>query len=289
MRVGVVYSLSDIAAVGIVNHLVQNLEYVDKAGSSNKIFASIGVYLYKGIEIVVAGTEKEVVFLTINDLTNDVHLSNVDFIIVPSKHQSQARVKSLTVHPTGNPWRRNDYGGEPMSLSMSNPVLMWLMLHSLSRLKQRYSELEQFSVSYEVTHHGPSIPLKPITFIEIGSTEDEWRNPIAQSVVAEVIIDSLSRLIIEGGNYCTISVGFGGNHYAALFTKRALEVGECYGHMIPNYAIKELGLDDLRKVAEMAIRLTPNAKKVVIEKMRSEFRETIAYVAKGLGLEVEVH
>jgi hypothetical protein len=39
--------------------------------SSSKIFVDIGVHLYKGIEIEVAGAEKDVVISTINDLTND--------------------------------------------------------------------------------------------------------------------------------------------------------------------------------------------------------------------------
>ncbi len=60
-----------LVTVGIENHLIQSLEYADKVSSSSKIFVDIGVHLYKGIEIEVAGAEKDVVFSTINDLTND--------------------------------------------------------------------------------------------------------------------------------------------------------------------------------------------------------------------------
>jgi hypothetical protein len=48
--------------------------------------------------------------------------------------------------------------------------------------------------------------------------------------------------------------------------------------------LEELGLDELRKVAEVTIMLTLNAREVAVKKIRIKFRETIAYVAKDLEL-----
>jgi D-aminoacyl-tRNA deacylase len=283
LKIGVIYSVNDIAASGIVNQLLQELvckEIYSNSGFVKKAFSC----KFDFHEVQLLGYDGEVVSLEPSQLE---FISNVDFIVIPSRHESSSRIKSFTVHAPGNPWRRSNFGGKPMQLSMSNPVLMWYMLWELNRLRQSYSTLTEFLVSYEVTHHGPTIPTKPVTFIEIGGSEREWSIAEAHKVVAKAIKNAITYLSrVQGSESCTVSVGFGGNHYASLFTKRAFEKNECYGHIVANYIIKELALEDLKIVTEMAIRLTPGVARIVIEKMRSELRNNITLIAKSLELEI---
>ncbi|MEM2511790.1 MAG: D-aminoacyl-tRNA deacylase, partial [Ignisphaera sp.] len=145
--------------------------------------------------------------------------------------------------------------------------------------------LKDYEVCYEVTHHGPTSVSKPITFVELGSNESEWTDSNAHNVVALALLSAIDRTTNEKPN-CITTVGFGGTHYAPLFTKRAFEENECYGHMVPNYVIKELSLDELRIVAGKVMDLTPNCQRVVIEKMRKEIRNVIEDEASKRGLEV---
>ena len=281
MRIGIVYSLNDIAAVGIVNELLQGMTCNKDYFSTDDVDGAL-LCRFNTFEVVLLEFDKEVVFLDELELKG-----NTDFIIIPSRHESSAHIKSFTVHTPGNPWKRSDFGGRPMCLSTSNPILKWYMLQELYRLKQHYPTLASFSVSYEVTHHGPTTPSKSVTFIEIGGSEKEWSNAEAHRIVASAIKGALTHFIKDQDTRpCIVSVGFGGNHYASLFTKRAFEKNECYGHMVPNYVIKELTLEDLKIVAEMAIQLTPGARRVVIEKMRSELKNVIVHTARSFGLEV---
>jgi len=48
---------------------------------------------------------------------------------------------------------------------------------------------EGYQVSYEVTHHGPTTLVHPSFFVEIGSTEKEWGDPVAGRAVAEAVLD----------------------------------------------------------------------------------------------------
>ena len=143
---GLIYSLNDKAAVGIMKKLEESVLCEDTRevhmGSSE--FTNVKKCVFKGIEFLSMAYRGEVIYLDNLD-----RIEHIDLYIVPSRHESEAKIPSLTVHVTGNPWRRNDFGGKPMTLSMSNPVLMWLMLQNLQKIRDSTAALAHFSVSYE--------------------------------------------------------------------------------------------------------------------------------------------
>ncbi|MDK6028363.1 D-aminoacyl-tRNA deacylase [Ignisphaera sp. 4213-co] len=281
MKIAIVYTFRDVAAVGIVNKLIYNNVSCIELSARDFQVEKYEKCILEGVEYALLGFNEEVLYLKHLDMLKDF-----DMIIVPSRHESESKIPCLTVHVTGNPWRRNDFGGDPMSLSLSNPVVMWLILQDLYIARKSYDKISKFYVSYEATHHGPTVKKVPILFVEIGSSENEWRDPIAQETISNAIRSSIKKYYSLGSSKpCKIAIGFGGSHYAPLFTKRALEKNECYGHMIPNYVIRELGINDLKFIAKMAIENTPQAEIVVIEKMRSELRNAIIDVTKQYGLE----
>ncbi|MCD6384005.1 MAG: D-tyrosyl-tRNA(Tyr) deacylase, partial [Thermoplasmata archaeon] len=91
-------------------------------------------------------------------------------LVILSRHSSQTRIPTLTVHPTGN-FGKALYGGVDHTLSTSAPQPMRDLLISIKGLAGEWN-LEH-KVSYEVTHHGPLI-LTPHLFIEIGSEKERW-------------------------------------------------------------------------------------------------------------------
>jgi D-aminoacyl-tRNA deacylase len=82
-----------------------------------------------------------------------------------------------------------------------------------------------YTVSYEVTHHGPTELATPSFFVEIGSTAAEWEDPRAGRAVAESI------LAAEPPNSPVGLIGFGGNHYAARQTEIGRSSRGAFGHI----------------------------------------------------------
>lgn len=239
---------------------------------------ALEAYEVPRLNAVLAGFCEDVLYFEFLDKA-----CSADFYLVLSRHSSEAGIRSFTVHHSGNPVRTAVAGGRPLELPPSNPPLSKRLLTSLAR---RVGEMPGFVVSYEVTHHGPSSLQKPVTFVEIGSSKSEWVLREAHLLVAEAVVEALTR----SEEVQEVTVGVGGNHYAASFTKRALEGREAYGHMIASYALKDLEEPTLveKVVREACIRSSVPTNKIVVEKkLKRSWRDAVERVATELNLKVE--
>lgn len=272
VKVCIAYSVGDPAGSGIASELRRLLEHrpADVKG--------VEAYHLPELDALLVGFEEDVLYFEFLD-----EVCDADFHLVLSRHSSEAGVKSLTVHHPGNPMREALAGGRPLELPPSNPPLAKSLLLSLAK---RAEALPEFKVTYEVTHHGPSSLRKPITFVEIGGSVREWTLAEARRAVAEAVVEALTH---PPPPYVAC-VGVGGNHYAALFTARALSSDEAYGHMLANYALKSL--DDpalLERVVRNAIARSsvPTQKLVAEKKLRKAWRDSLEKVAEELSLRIE--
>jgi D-aminoacyl-tRNA deacylase len=120
-------------------------------------------------------------------------------------------------------------------------------------------------VCLEVTHHGPYMTI-PTLFVEVGSTEEEWKKLEPAKVVAKSVLKLLESYHYEedvSNNY-TVLIGIGGGHYAPRFTDIIFEKKAAFGHMIPSYQIEEGNIDG--DMFEKALQATPNVKGVYIHR-----------------------
>jgi D-aminoacyl-tRNA deacylase len=115
------------------------------------------------------------------------------------------------------------------------------MTSALRSLAKNAKGLE-WDVSFETTHHGPSVAT-PTFYIEIGSYEGLWERKDA----AEAIAKSIMSIKDEGH---PIVVCAGGGHYAPRFTEIALSRKVSIGHMAANYALEQLDDGMIRQMAE---------------------------------------
>jgi D-aminoacyl-tRNA deacylase len=144
------------------------------------------------------------------------------------------------VHTPGN-FGEAELGGLPHSISISPANAMQTALKTLNRLKQEMHL--NYDVSYEGTHHGPSL-LVPTMFVELGSSEKQWNDQTAAATVAQAAL----KAVVEFGTPTRPAVlGIGGTHYNAKFTKMALADEAAFGHMIPKYAISLVNLEVLQQ------------------------------------------
>ena len=271
-----VYSVSDPAGSGMAEYLREVTACVDVSASR-----AVKAWYVKDVDAVLAGFPEETIFM---DYLDEVFPS-AKFYVFLSKHSATSGIRSLTTHHTGNPTSSTIAGGKPYELSVAYPVLTYNFIRSLNEVSKA-RVLQGFEVVYEVTHHGPTSLNKPLSFIEVGSSNREWRLREAHEVVGEAVLDSLKTL---NQVRCVPAVGFGGPHYAEKFTELALREDLCFGHIIPRYALKELR--ETPEKLELIIRqaMTKSVPRPVralaMKKVGSLARDTVKKVAEDLGLE----
>ncbi|NPA96452.1 MAG: D-tyrosyl-tRNA(Tyr) deacylase [Crenarchaeota archaeon] len=274
--IALVYSLVDPASVGIA----RELRYLLQCREVEHVGRVREAYVCSDGAAKLVAFEDDVIYLDYLD----TELPRASRYLVLSRHSSASRIPILSVHTPGNPGPSAPYGGRPWELPPSDPLLGWLLIRELRRAVDERGMSDRYDVVYESTHHGPSSISKPITFVEIGSDEERWRDAEAHRAVAIAVAAALEKLPASS---CTPAVGFGGPHYQSVFTRRALETDLCFGHMISKNVLRELSNeDDLRRAATLAIERTPGARVAILEKMRASVRRPIEEVARSLGLSV---
>jgi len=199
-------------------------------------------------------------------------------VVFLSRHSSEARVKTLSVHVSGNPADEARYGGRPMALAPAHPVLMKSVLHYAVEEAER-AGLKEYSVTMEVTHHGPTDIDTPSLFVEIGSTIDEWRDERAARVLASALVSALERPV--GG---VPAAGFGGPHYAPTFTRYMLETRYAVGHIISKYVIERAPDEVIRE----ALAKSMGASEALIDwkGLRGGVRQRVKSVVESVGARV---
>ena len=196
-----------------------------------------------------------------------------DEMVVLSRHSSSSGKPTLTVHPIGN-YRNNEMGGRAETLVRPTPHLMTSTLRRMAVL----NDDPAYSVSFEVTHHGPYADI-PTMYIEIGSDESHWGDKGA----AKTLIDSL--LSAEEKDYPVV-IGVGGGHYAPRFTDLVLSSKVDIGHMVPNYQILDSSDEDASRMIGSAAKATGTDMVYVHRNsMKGPEERRINAIIDSLGLE----
>ena len=166
-------------------------------------------------------------------------------VIFPSRHAAKSGKPCLTLHPIGVPHHPREeeppFGGRSGFAPPPNSRIApwWRLLHK----KWEDHAIPDFSLSLEVTHHGPILDV-PALFIEVGSTEPYWPNEDAARLLAEIIAEGLG---LDGNNSTEswskdnvnepVLITLGGGHYAPKANKLALEPHVWLGHMLANHSL----------------------------------------------------
>lgn len=201
----------------------------------------------------------------------------IDEVIFASRHQSLTGKPTLCVHVPGNLGDEAVYGGRPREVAWANPLRVRMALRSLYDNREK---VPSYSISLEVTHHGPTEMSVPITFVEIGSSQKQWIDEVAGLVVAKAIFTALS-----GSPRGRPAVGFGGTHYAPTITRAVLEHDIAIGHIIPRYVLENVDVEMVRGILRKNI--VPCKCGVLDWKgMKSNTRRLLLEILKGEGIEV---
>ena len=252
----IVISKRDPASNLMGRYLTEN--YFEK---TEKTFGNYHVFEYKNADLIIIDSEHIYADWLAERYPSDLY-------IFASRHSAESGIPCLTVHTTGN-WGDAMYGGESRTLARAPAQHM---LAALQYLKEH--QIDGFSVSYEVTHHGPT-PDAPVMFVEVGSTEEQWQNEEAAAVVAEAILAALEPVDAP------TAIGVGGGHYAPRFTQISLKKGIAFGHMAPKYAFDFLDEYMLRQAVEKTI---PRPEYYSVHGASDEIKELVEEIAQEYGL-----
>ncbi len=188
--------------------------------------------------------------------------------VFATRHYSKAGVPALTTHSVGN-WGKAELGGKDHTVCQTSPSLLKLFLQNLAAAAK--SENYTGEVVQEATHHGPYIE-KPAVFIEVGSTEQQWKDAQLASMVADSLIGGLGDYSVLGehGEKHEPVVALGGPHYASNLRKIMLDSQYAVGHICPKHHLQSL---------------TPGLLQQAIDSCYPEKAAAVALDWKGLGTE----
>jgi D-aminoacyl-tRNA deacylase len=235
-----VASNKDIASLNIAKQILSH--YPFEKSTAN--FQENPVY-----EAKIADREVKLVTLSeesiyAQSLTDFFH--NPQLIVFISRHSSVSGTPTLSVHTPGN-LGEAELGGLPRKVSISPANAMKDALRTMMQFKNEM-QLE-YEVSYECTHHGPSLSV-PAMFTELGSSPKQWNDHAAAEVVAHAAIEAISNF---DESKARAVLGIGGPHYNAKFTRVALGHELAFGHIIPKYAIPHVDVEILKQCIDKTL------------------------------------
>ncbi len=173
-------------------------------------------------------------------------------VVFISRHSSQSGKPTLSVHAPGN-FAQAELGGLPRLVSVAPASAM---SDALKTLQQNKDALKlNYEISYECTHHGPSFNV-PTMFVELGSSELQWRDSIAAQAVANAAMEAIANFANPAASAI---LGIGGPHYSEKFTRMALSGKAIFGHMIPKYAVPAIDSEILLQCAEKTLEKVSGA------------------------------
>ncbi len=266
----IVASTKDLASMNIAQKIIANYEFERLAES----FQQESVYCKTTSDL-----EIRLVFVN-TELIHTQFLADLftpKLLVFVSRHSSISGIPTLSVHTPGN-FGEAEVGGIARKVSISPASAMKEALLEMLRQKERLKL--NYKVSYECTHHGPSLDV-PTMFVELGSSPLQWKDLKA----AEAVAHSAMAAITRQSMYPAV-LGAGGPHYNEKFTKMALNTNVAFGHIIPKYAIPEIDAEMLKQCIQKTVE---NVKSAVFDwkGMRGADKKRLITMLDEIGVSVE--
>ncbi|MBU1197750.1 D-tyrosyl-tRNA(Tyr) deacylase [Candidatus Micrarchaeota archaeon] len=212
-----------------------------------------------------------------SDYLKDYPLFNdSDLLIFASTHRSAAVKPCVTTHLVGNWGEEAKLGGTPRELGFASAHALKCAYEFLS---QPENAVEHFPPFMEATHHGPTRLNAPILFMEVGSSENEWKEEKPAVKVAEGILHVCKHWKESKGK---VALGFGGMHYAPKFSKLELEE-----YAFSHIASKHVAPSMTKEMVEHAMAKTIEKVEIgIIEKksLKSEDRHHVIQALEQANL-----
>jgi len=223
----VVASNKDPASLNIKKQLLTHYRFdeTEERFQENTTYAS--QVNGKNVQLITLNQES----IYAQDLTT--FFKEPELIVFISRHSSMSGTPTLSVHTPGN-LGQAELGGNPREVSVSPANAMRDALKAMAKMREEMQL--KYEVSYEGTHHGPSLNA-PTMFVELGSSSEQWNDAAAAEAVAHATMEAVSK---SRSVSAETVLGIGGPHYNSKFTRIALENEVAFGHMIPKHSVSQI-------------------------------------------------
>jgi D-aminoacyl-tRNA deacylase len=165
-----------------------------------------------------------------------------------------------------------------IELGRSSGPAMKIALIELFKQKKDL-KLSEFDVNIEDSHHGPTQLQTPLLFVELGSTDKDWKNRKGALAVANAIMKvAKNKQIFK--NY----IGVGGPHYASKFAKLIADENKNFAvsHIIPKYMLDSINNEMVLQSIDRSVEEVEN---FVFDwkGMNSSQKEKIISIIESIG------
>ncbi len=192
-----------------------------------------------------------------------------DLFVFASRHASESGKPCFTTHATG------DWGHSRFAKTSA------FALKAASEFFQR-NPMEGFEAAREATHHGPFELTTPSLFIEVGSSEAQWKNEDACRLAAGCIEEVARGYRSVEGKPALL---FGGGHYVPSYDK-VLDAGYAVSHICPKHLLEGVKTETIR-AAVAATREPVECALVDWKGCGSDNRSALLRSLKEIGLSYE--
>jgi D-aminoacyl-tRNA deacylase len=213
--------------------------------------------------------------LTLESL--DALYPDASSFIFLSKHRSDSQIPTLTCHCTGN-FADNPYGGNPREMAVVYPSLQKAYLKAITAARH---VVPAYDVIIEATHHGPTSLKKPVLFVELGSSEKQWRDNVAAGVMCNTLLSLLDRYIERCKK---VGIALGGTHYPTKFNKLLLESEFGLAAVASKHNLEAIDEHLLDQMIEKSVEKVTHV--VVDSKGLGSQKDRIVKMAERTGLEI---
>jgi len=239
----IVASTKDIASMNIAHQITQRYSFE----KLSETFQESNVFFKR-----VANHDVKLIFIK-HELIHSQYITEhftAELVVFISRHASASGFPTLSVHVPGN-LGKAELGGLSKRVSVCPASVMKNALLELAKIKEQKGL--PYEVSYECTHHGPSLDV-PAMFVELGSSLEQWKDVKAAEAVAHSAVAAISK----DTKYPTV-LGVGGPHYNERFTKIALTTPTAFGHIISKYAAPIVDVEVVKRCVQKTVEKVQSA------------------------------
>ena len=267
----IIASTQDTAGMNITHRIIELYNFQ----KTNQTYQEHSIYEKTIEETLIKLVTIKTETIQAQNITNDF---TPELIIFISKHASQSGIPTLSVHTPGNLTNQAEKGGIPKQISIAPASAMKEALKEMQ--KQAQTNQLSYKVSYECTHHGPSLNT-PTMFAELGSGPQQWRDTKAAEAVAHATITAATTHATH-----PTAIGIGGPHYNEKFTKIALTTPTAFGHMIPKHTIAQIDAAILRQCTDKTLE---KVEKIILDwkGIKSQDKPNLLSTIAETGLTME--
>ena len=277
-KIAIIISVIDPAGLNMKSQLIERYPF-EKTGDlfegKDVLSCTVGT-----CDVRIYTVSKESIYN--EDIDKEI---DADLFIFMTKHESKNNIHSLTCHAPGN-WSKAQFGGKDFELCIA-PAL--LLKECLRRQVEFAVELGiEYEITTECTHHGPFLE-KPVFFIEIGSSMEQFLDKKAGLINTTVIMDLVEHVIAKPADRETyrVALGIGGLHHCHNFKKLMIEEDIAIGHVCPKYQVENL----TSEMIEQAIERTDETVDLIIVdwkglgEHKEKVREICDSINEKMGIE----